>query len=662
MVPEVLEGMLWLARLGLRCQVGTVRAGHGYADPGFRPPSLPFVSLVGPLGIEVEPEPEPDVPAALDAIVQLPGFVRGTPRSGQTVSAGATLAVSFEGDAAAQITLDAGNFGSVASAAAVCTDIENKLRVAASTGAFRSPADAVIDDPLRMSELEAISCRWDPVTSTVVLSSGRCGYVMSVAPSMVEVTGGTAAPALGFSVPARGEPGRHVQQHPPAPKSLAIDVRLDLWAGSQRDLGYLIDALVRSIPTRSRLVTRAALLAAEVAPGDTSVRLLAEGEPTIGESWLHLEATDGLTDRVSEAVLEVSSPANVQLLPQSLFFSGNGVARKVLARSPVVPVPRCAVVLAPSGVAITLGLRLVLALAGHSGRLVSLQSGGQDVLALDYAIVDVDPGARSSLAVLLTAKALFRGAGAVSGTAQVTRRVPLSVASDGVAVHVVAQSGSGVVAIALDSTAQDYADATQTPSPPVAVPGTFATADDLSVTLGNPAGNPAPFELDHVHLYAAPLPALDPRLRASAHGAGQFVPGDRIALGASERGLLPVGATESFWVRSVSGDTVELDRPVAQRWCRRSMAYARDYVVQEREVKRRDDLMNRLYRYCVGYRVSTFVERAEPISAGELESEAVVDVDARPARPAASGSGVRTRVLAEPVTVAGPASTAVDSV
>ena len=92
MVPEVLEGMLWLARLGLRCQVGTVRAGHGYADPSFRPASLPFVSLVGPLGIEVDPER--DLPVALDAIVQLPGFVRGAPRSGQSVCVGATLAMT----------------------------------------------------------------------------------------------------------------------------------------------------------------------------------------------------------------------------------------------------------------------------------------------------------------------------------------------------------------------------------------------------------------------------------------------------------------------------------------------------------------------------------------------------------------------------------------
>jgi hypothetical protein len=652
MVPEVLEGMLWLARLGLRCQVGTVRAGHGYADPSFRPSSLPFVSLVGPLGVEVEPER--DLPVALDAIVQLPGFVRGAPRSGEAVAAGATLAVSFEGDATTQITLEAGNFGSLASAAAVCTDIENKLRVAASTGAFRNPADAVIDDPLRMSELEAISCRWDPATSTVVLSSGRCGYLMALAPSMVEVAGGTAAPALGFSVPTRGQPGRHVRQHPPAPKSFAIDLRLDLWAASQRDLGYLIDALVRSLPKPGRLVTRAALLAAEVAPGDTSVRLLATGEPTTAESWLHLEASDGLSDRVSDALLEVSSPANVQLLPQSLFFSGNGVARKVLARSPTVPDPRRTAVLAPSGVALTLGLRLVLALAGHTGRLASLQSGGQDVLVLDYAIVDVDPGVGSSLAVLLTARAAFRGAGDVSGTAQVTRRLPLSVASDGVAVHVVAQSGPGLLAIAIDSAVQDYADAAQTPSPPLAAPGTFATADDLAVTLGNPAGNPAPFELDHVHLYAAPLPALDPRLRGSAHGAGQFRPGDHLALGASERGLLPVGAIESFLVRSVSGDTVELDRPVAQRWCRRSLVHARDCIVQEREVRRRDDLTNRLYRYCVGYRVSPYFERTESISVGELEPV----LDARRAtRPAAVGSGVRARVVSEPVTVAGARST-----
>jgi hypothetical protein len=470
------------------------------------------------------------------------------------------------------------------------------------------------------------------------------------------VTGGTAALALGFAVPTRGEPGRRVRQRAAAVQSFAIDVRLDVWAASQRDLGCLIDALVGVIPSHCRLVTRAALLAAEPSPGDTSVRLLVAGEPTTSESWLHLEASDGLSDRVSDAPLEVSSPANVQRLPRSLFFSGNGVARKLLARLPVVPDPSRPEALAPNGVALTLGLRLVLALAGHTGRLASLQSRGQDILALDYAIVDADPGAgSSSFAVLLTARAVFRGAGGVSNTAEVTRRVPLSVASDGAAIHVVAQSGPGVVAISLDGAPQDTNDTVQTPAAPVAAPGAFAAADDLSVTLGNPAGNPAPFELEHVHLYAAPLPALDPRLRASAHGASQFRPGDHIALGASERGLSPSGATESFFVRSVSGDTVELDRPIAQRWRRRSLVFARACSVQQGEAKRKDDLMYRLYRYSVDYRVSSFLEQPDVLGASELVSESVVDAEARrAARVASPGtSGVRTRIVPESTAPAG---------
>jgi hypothetical protein len=521
--------------------------------------------------------------------------------------------------------------------------------VAASAGAFRGPGNLVIDDPARVSELEAIVCRWDGATSAVVLSSGRRGYVLAPSPSSVDVTGGSAALALGFAVPARGDPGRLVRQRSPSAKGFAIDVRLDLWAASQGDLGYLIDALVQTIPARSRIVTRAALLAAEIAPGDTSVRLLVAGEPTTGESWLHLEASDGLSDRVTDTALEVSSPANVQRLPKSLFFSGNGVARKVLARAPVVPDPRRPEVLAPNGVALTLGLRLVLALAGHTGRLASLQSGGRVILALDYAIIDVNPGARSSLAVLLTARALFRGANGVATTAEVTRRLPLSVASDGAAIHVVAQSGPGIVAIILDGAAQDPGDATQTPVSPVSAPGTFAAADDLSLTLGNPAGNPAPFELDHVHLYAAPLPALDPRLRASTQGASQFRPGDHIALGASERGLVPSGSTESFFVRSVSGDVVELDRPVAQRWRRRSLVYARDCVVQQRQVTRRDDLINRLYRYCVDYRVSAVLEQPAALAGAGLAIEPILDAEARrAARLANSTSGVRARITPDP--------------
>jgi hypothetical protein len=48
----------------------------------------------------------------------------------------------------------------------------------------------------------------------------------------------------------------------------------------------------------------------------------------------------------------------------------------------------------------------VLALAGHTARLASLESGGQAIPALDHAIVDAGPG--STRIVLSSARALFR--------------------------------------------------------------------------------------------------------------------------------------------------------------------------------------------------------------------------------------------------------------
>lgn len=644
MVPEVLEGMLWLVRLGLRCQVGTVRAGHGYADASFRPASLPFVSLIGPLGIEVEPER--DLPVASDVLVQLPGFVRGAPRAAELIPAGATLALMFDRDASVEIALDAGDLATPAAAASVCADIEAKVRAAVVAGDVRDLSGGSIDDPIRRAELAAAVCRWDEASSSVVLSSGRQGYISQLAPSTVDVNGGTAAGALGFAAPIRGEPGRHARHRAPAPKGFAIDVRLDLWAANQRDLGYLIDALIRTVPTRTRLVTRPAILAAALAPGDTTLRLLDAAEPTTPDSLLHLEATDGFLDRVTDSALEVTSTASAQLDPHRLSFSGNGVARKIIARTPAVPDPRRADALAPNGAALTLGLRLVDGLEGHAGQLVTLQSGGQPILELGYSIENAPSGAEAALVADLTARAMFRGFDGTFGTASVTRRVPLAMLASGVSLHVVAQSGPGVVSIAIDGTAQDLANGEETPSPAVAAAGAFAVADDLSIQLGNAAGNPAPFELDHVHLQSAPVPALDPRLRASANAASQFRPGDHIALGDSDRGLLPIGQVEAFYVRSVAGDTVALDRPIRKHWTRRTLVHARDCFVQQREVKRRDDLMNRLYRYSVGYRVSTFLEQADTAITGGLVIMPMVDVEPMSSSKVAAGApGVHTRVL-----------------
>lgn len=653
MVPEVLDGVLWLARLGLRSRTGVVRAGHGYADPNFRPSSLPYVSLVGPLTVDVEPER--DLPVASDVLVQLPGFVRGAPRAAQAIAAGSTLELRFDRDATAVVSLAAGDFATPANAAAVCADLEAKLRDAAATGGFRDEAGAIVVDPVRVAELGAITCRWDESNATVVVSSGRHGYVARIAPSLVEITGGTAAPELGFTLPARGRPGQHLRHRAPAPKAFSVDVRLDLWSGNQRDLGHLVDALVSSVPTRTRIVTRPALLSVELAPGDTELRLLETGEPTMPESLLHLEAADGFLDRVTDAALDATAGATAPAAPPRLRFAGAGVASKILARTPVVPDPRRRDALAPRGAALALGLRLDGAAAGHAGRLAALRSGGADVLTLDYEVV-APPGPGAALVVDLTGRALFRDAGGVVATASAVRRVPLDRLAAGAPVHVVAQSGPGAISIFVDAVAHGEAGAGAPPFPAVDAPGVFAVADDLSIALGNPASNPAPFELDHVHLFASPLPPLDPRLRGSTTAAAQFRPGDLIALGASERGLMPTGVTEAFYVRAVRGDTVELDRPVARRWRRgRTLVHARDCFIKQREIKRRDDLMNRLYRYCISYRVSALLEQPDTPIIGGLVIEPVVEVLPSSSSMSAAGApGVRARVLDEPIAQAIP--------
>ena len=211
--------------------------------------------------------------------------------------------------------------------------------------------------------------------------------------------------------------------------------------------------------------------------------------------------------------------------------------------------------------------------------------------------------------------------------------------------HLAVDAARGAVAIAVNGAAQSLNDTNETPVPPSVAPGTSPSGEGLRIVLGNPAGNPIGFELDHVHLLAAPLSAQDPRLRGSVATAPEFRPGDYIALGESDNGFLVRDDPEGFYVRSAAGDTVTLDRPVSRRWRRgATLVHSRCCFLHQRSVKRRDDLMNRLYRYCVGYRVSALLE--DPVSAivGGLVLEPVVEVEVRnaPRRPAFFAPGVHT--------------------
>jgi hypothetical protein len=639
MVPEVLGGVLWFARLGLRTQYCGARAEHGYADPGYRPATVPFVSLVGPL--TVESEPERDLPPPGDILIQLPGYVLGAARAAEAVPAGATLRAVFDGSATATVVLPAGDFSTPANAAALCAAIEAGFRTAAGAGGFEDEAGAPVTDPARLAELERITCRWDEARRAVALSSGRRGPVEQLFPSTVQVTGGTAAAPAGLAAPAQAAPGRYVRQHIPAPKGYALDIRLDLWAASQRDLGYLVEGLIRTVPMRTRIATRPGLLAADLAPGDRALRLLTEGEPTSTRSLLHLEAGDGFQDRVSGLNLATTPGAAAEAGPPRLSFAGTGTAQRLLVAPASIPDPSRPAEVAPAGAALSLGLRLAGGAAGDQGRIVSVEQAGRSLIRLDFAVVAAD----GTLFVDLSAAAELRLEGGGFGLAATTRRVPLAALQAGTALHLSVSAARGAVAIALNGVAQNFTDAAETPVPPTVAPGVPPSGEGLRIVLGNSAGNPIGFELDHVHLLAVPLPPHDPRLRGSVATAPEFRPGDYIALGESDNGLLIRDDPEGFYVRSVAGDTVTLDRPVSRRWRRgATLVHSRCCFLHQRSVKRRDDLMNRLYRYCVSYRVSALLEDPVPAVVGGLVLEPAVEIEARrvPRPPAHFAPGVRT--------------------
>lgn len=80
----MLAGLLWRARAGLRLEGAALRAGHGMADQNYRPPHLPYASVVGPLCVEVEPDR--DAPRAVSLWVQTPGHLDGAARPAGAVA------------------------------------------------------------------------------------------------------------------------------------------------------------------------------------------------------------------------------------------------------------------------------------------------------------------------------------------------------------------------------------------------------------------------------------------------------------------------------------------------------------------------------------------------------------------------------------------------
>ncbi|HZH03879.1 MAG TPA: hypothetical protein VEY30_08855, partial [Myxococcaceae bacterium] len=107
-----MSALIWQARVATHSRGARAFAAHGYVDEAYRPPRLPFISVVGPLGIQPEPDRENGKTAHLK--LRIPGTLVGTPRPLLgAVPTGGSLRIRFDGYAYVTLTgLPGGSFTS----------------------------------------------------------------------------------------------------------------------------------------------------------------------------------------------------------------------------------------------------------------------------------------------------------------------------------------------------------------------------------------------------------------------------------------------------------------------------------------------------------------------------------------------------------------------
>jgi hypothetical protein len=643
-VPEILNGLLWQARLSIRSPSARAFAAHGYVDPSYRPPRLPFVSVVGPLSLHVEPERENG--RVGQARLRVPGHVIGQVRApGATVPAAGGLRLRFDGRASVTLALaglPATPFGDPATGPAIALAINTAIVQALAAGLFTDTDGSLLTDPTLLAALQSVAARWSATGRALTISSDP-GTVATGMRSSAEVlpTAGDLAPALGLAPPAVASLGRSRLHRLPPPRPMTVEVRLDLWARSQADIALMFDGLAYAAPTRGRLVLRPSLLAADVADGATELRLLDEGEPTAGDSLVHLEGRDGLSDRARDVTYTASAGAASDPAAGRFQLSAEGQIAGPVWVSPVAPDPLFASQPAPGGFAVALGLQLDPAAdAGESYALLALERAGVTVLGLALRVVSVAvPGQAARLfgEVTATATLVRNNVGAAAVT---VRRIPLALLQAGGTLHATVVAETGTIGLAWDGESQRLEDPLVTPAAPVPAPGVPATGADMTLTLGGGAGAalPRPVSISHVHLVREPYGPLDPRLRVSVSPAARLRPGDMIAVATSADGW-QVGDRKSLaLVDAVLGDRVLLTRPVSGRFARGgSLVFQDECFFFQTAVKRRDDLMNQLYHCSVDYKVSALLEDPAARATAILVHETHEELTARGASRAPGG-------------------------
>lgn len=624
---ELLEGLLWRARTGVRVEGPPLRAGHGMADAAYRPPALPYASVVGPLNIELEPDRDP--PRSVYLPVQAPGYLAGAERTAlDTIPAPGQLVLRLDGDT---VVTAAVNFGALSGQPAITEGTglhaASLLETALRSGAFTRNGVAVTD-PERLAELAVVTARWDVARRRFVVASGRRGVVtgpdlMQRQPSSVELgePAGPVATALGFTAAtAVTAPGRLIRHRRPTPTAVAVDVRVDLWSGSQSELASVLDAWTRSTATRGQLLVRPAVLAEDVSPTDTSVRLLSPAEPAARTTIALLDAIDdAVVDRQTGRAARLVG-AGAQVTDGALALTAAQHAELDFFELPAIPVAWAPDTPTANGYSATVGVRVSPGAVGATVRMLTVLGPGADgAIGQGRTALRLDVGFVAAGAEL-RASAMRGDAGEFTPA---TATVSTAALAAGMQVHVALDSRRGALRIAVDGEPLG-AGGVSPAGPPVGGPG-------MRLVLGSPAGAPqnqSTVAVQHVHLHGAPVGPPDPRLRLAAAPASAWSPGDPFVLARSADGVTTVGDGVATTVLGVQGDRILLDRPVQVAFPRAgSIAYRRSEFFSQRALRRSDDLMNQLYRVSAEYRVSTVLDELEAgVSSPLVES---VDLQVR---------------------------------
>lgn len=622
MGPEVINGFLWLARTSLRCGRMPVRAGHGYADSAYRPADLPYVSALGPMWFDVEPERDEK---GRHVLVLMPGHVLGARREspGVVIAPGGALKLRFDGDSTVTLSgLPGVDLGDDQSCLDFAVTVEQGLSLAAQNGGYTGPDGKVVASTARLAELAQGKVRWDPETRRFAITSGRQGIAWSVRASSVEVlpVAGSVSTALGLDG-GTSVPGRMVRHKLPPPRAITLDVRLDLWAATQPEMASLSDALCRLVPSRGAVRTLPALLAADAEAGTDTLVLLAKGEPTLPVSLLHVEAAAGAVDRVTGRALSpgiAPQPDGTLLLDATTPSSG----LRVLP-TPLVPGPFDAPHPLPRGLALTLGVKVAGGgVDGQTLSLCALTFGGDPVLAITAALVTTN----GSISADLTAVATFVQADGTAAQASSTLRLPLSQLEEGVALHAAVVAATGTIEWYADGAPQMLDDPKSTPVLPTVVQGVPSAGTGMMFVLGDAGGNPLDLRVSHAHLFAEPIGPFDPDLRRSVSVASRFPPGKRIRIAlAGEKISTETRATLN--VVSVSGDTLRVFPELPATFAKgRSVVFAEEHFFQQTALRRKDDLANHLYRLTAEYRVSALLEPDFVLAPATAVEAAIVEV------------------------------------